>query len=65
MAREVAKELGKTLIEVEADIRPFPRTLVGWEKYHGAAIASVALLFQHLFRKVLIAATYTYAELTP
>jgi hypothetical protein len=65
MAREVAKELGKALIEVEADISPFPRTLVGWEKYHGAAMANVALLFQHLFRKVLIAATYTYAELTP
>ena len=65
MAGEVAKALGKTFVEVEANISPFPRTLLGWEKYHGAAMASVALLFQHLFRKALIAASYTYAELTP
>ncbi len=65
MAREVAKELGKTLIEVETNLRSFSNTLVGWEKYHGAALASVALLFQHRFRKALIAATLTYAELIP
>ncbi len=65
MAREVAKALGKTFVEVEANISPFPRTLLGWEKYHGAAMASVALLFQHRFRKALIGATYTYAELIP
>jgi hypothetical protein len=65
MAREVARALGKAIIEVEADISPFPRRLVGWDKYHGAAMASIALLLQQRFRKVLFAATNTYAELTP
>jgi hypothetical protein len=64
-AREVAKELGKTLIEVETDLRMFSDQLVSWDKYHGAALASIALLFQDRFRKVLIAATNTYAVLNP
>lgn len=65
MAREVARELGKTLIEVETNIRWFSDTMVGWEKYHGAAMASVALLFQRRFRKVLIASSHTYGGLAP
>ena len=65
MAREVATELGKSLIEVETNLRSFSDALVGWQKYHGAALASVALLFQHRFRKVLIAATHSYGDLIP
>lgn len=65
MAREVAKELGKTLIEVETNLRWFSDTIVGWEKYHGAAMASIALLFQCRFRKVLIASSHTYGGLAP
>lgn len=65
MARGVAEELGKGLIEVETDIRAFSGPVVGWGMYHGAALATVALLFQHLFRKVFVAATYTYSELLP
>jgi hypothetical protein len=65
MVREVARRLGKSLIEVEANISPFPRRLVGWDQYHGAAMASVALLFQQRFRKVLVASSYTHAELVP
>jgi asparagine synthetase B (glutamine-hydrolysing) len=65
MAQEVARELGVTLIEVETNLRSFSDKVVGWGKYHGAAMASVALLFQHRFSKVLIAATNSYAELTP
>ncbi len=52
-------------MEVETNLRSFSDPLVGWGKYHGAALASVALLFQHRFRRVLIAATNTYAELFP
>jgi lipid II:glycine glycyltransferase (peptidoglycan interpeptide bridge formation enzyme) len=62
-AREVARELGKNLIEVETDLRSFSDSLVDWDLYHGAALASVGLLFQHLFREVLIPSTATYAEL--
>jgi lipid II:glycine glycyltransferase (peptidoglycan interpeptide bridge formation enzyme) len=34
-------------------------------QYQGAALASVGLLFQHLFHKVLIPATFSYADLPP
>jgi hypothetical protein len=65
MAREVAKELGKTLIEVETNIRTFSDGRVGWKIYHGAAMASVALLFQHRFRRVLIASSHSYVRMLP
>ncbi len=64
-AREVARELGKTLIEVETNLRSFSDALVYWVCYHGAALASIALLFQDRFGKVLIPATNTYANLDP
>jgi len=64
-AREVAKELGKNLIEVETNLRLFSDSLVNWDQYHGAALASVGLLFQHLFREVLIPSGASYAELYP
>jgi hypothetical protein len=65
MANEVARELGKTLIEVETNLRSFSDTSVGWIKYHGAAMACVALLFQRRFRKVFIASSQTYGHLLP
>jgi hypothetical protein len=64
-AREVARELGKPLIEVATDLRSFSDPLVHWGLYHGGALASVGLLFQHLFRRVLIPATFSYADLLP
>jgi lipid II:glycine glycyltransferase (peptidoglycan interpeptide bridge formation enzyme) len=64
-AREVAKEMGKSLIEVATNVRTFSDPLVHWGQYQGAALASVGLLFQHLFRKILIPATFSYAELLP
>jgi lipid II:glycine glycyltransferase (peptidoglycan interpeptide bridge formation enzyme) len=64
-AREVATELGKNLIEVETNLRSFSDSLVNWDQYHGAALASVGLLFQHLFREILIPSTLPYAELYP
>jgi lipid II:glycine glycyltransferase (peptidoglycan interpeptide bridge formation enzyme) len=63
--REVARELGKSLIEVATDLRSFSDPLVHWGQYQGAALASVGLLFQHLFRKILIPATFSYADLLP
>ena len=64
-AREVAGELGKPLIEVATDLRSFSDPLVHWGQYQGGALASVGLLFQHLFRRVLIPATFSYADLLP
>ena len=62
-AREVARELGKELIEVETNLRSFSDSLVNWDHYHGSALASVGLLFQHQFREILIPSSATYAEL--
>jgi hypothetical protein len=64
-AREVATELGKPLIEVETNLRSFSDPLIGWGEYFGSAVASVALLFQHLFGKVIIPASHNYADLFP
>jgi hypothetical protein len=64
-AREVAKKLGKELIEVETNLRSFSDSLVNWDHYHGSALASVGLLFQHRFHEVLIPSSATYAELYP
>jgi hypothetical protein len=51
--RRAAAELGKPLIEVETNLREMSDLHVGWEYYHGAALASVALLLSHQFGGVL------------
>ena len=68
MVREVASELGKPLIEVETNLPPFSREVgISWKYYHGPWMVSAALLFQHIFRKVLIAGSTTsnYDNLRP
>ncbi len=64
-AREAAAELHKPLVEVETNVRELSDQHVSWQLYHGAALASVALLLSPQFRKVYIAATHTYAHLFP
>jgi hypothetical protein len=63
--REVAKQFDKSLIEVETNLRSFSNPQVWWGYYHGTALISVALLFQHLFRKVMVPASFPYADLFP
>lgn len=59
-----AAALGLPLLEVESDIQHFgDATGVGWPDYHGAALATVALLLASQFSRVLIPATHTYAHL--
>jgi hypothetical protein len=66
VARTVADELGKSLIEVHTDLKLFTRDVgLRWEVYHGAALAAVALRFQDRLGRVLIPATFSYAELFP
>jgi len=60
-----AAELGKPLIEVATNLQEFSDTFLHWNFYHGAALASVALLLSPLFRKVYVPATHTYAQLLP
>ena len=64
-AREAAAAFGLELIEVETDLRRLIDRYISWELCHGAALASVALLFQERFRRVLIPSTHSYADLTP
>lgn len=61
--RRAARELGKPLIEIESNLRSFCDPFVPWKLYHGAALASVALLLSDRFRKVYIPSSDTYAEL--
>jgi len=60
MAREVADALGKDLVEVEADIRPFSNRFVGWGKYHGSALAAIGLLMQPRYRTILVPSSMSY-----
>jgi hypothetical protein len=64
--REVARQMGKVLIRVDTNLMSFGKSArVSWKYYHGSRIASVGLLFQHLFCKVLIPATFDQGNLFP
>jgi hypothetical protein len=62
-AREVAEKLGKNLIEVRADIRPFCYEYVGWPHYNGLALAGIAFMLQDRLRAVHLPATWSLAVL--
>jgi hypothetical protein len=53
--REAAAALELPLHVVETDVREFSDPLVRWEAYNGSALVAVALLFESLFERVLIA----------
>jgi hypothetical protein len=58
-----AAELGRPLIEVETNLRRTSDRFCKWWLYHGAFLASVALLLAPAFRRVLVPASYSYREL--
>ncbi len=59
-----AEMLGLPLIEIETDLRTLSDgTGVPWPDYHGAALATVALLLAPGFSRVLVPATHTYGHL--
>jgi hypothetical protein len=60
-AREVAAELGKNLIEIRADLRPFCYEYVPWGLYNGLALAGIASLLQHRFRAVHLPAGWSFS----
>ncbi|HZS33603.1 MAG TPA: hypothetical protein VFC42_09510 [Methylomirabilota bacterium] len=64
-ARAAAGELGLPLVTVETNLHPLRDRVVSWRLYHGAALASVALLLGARFRRVLIPASHSYADLYP
>jgi len=63
--RRVAAAFQKRLVEVEANLRDFADHYVSWDYYHGAALASVALLLSPQFSRVYDASTRSYATLIP
>lgn len=65
LVRKVGAALGKQVIELETDLRSFSDPIAKWDDYHGAALASVALLLGNAVRKVFIPGTFTYADLVP
>jgi hypothetical protein len=64
-ARRVADETGRSLVIVETNVRSFSDPRVGWDFYHGAALASMGLLLGGLFDTVVIPSTHDYGELVP
>jgi hypothetical protein len=62
--RAAAEALGLPLIELETNLQHFGEHYrVPWIDYHGAALASIALLLAPRFDRVLIPATHTYSHL--
>jgi hypothetical protein len=63
--RAAAAGLGLPLLEVETNVRALADRCLFWEDFHGAALASVALLLSARFGRVYVPATMTYAMLNP
>ena len=64
-ARSVAAAAHRKLVIVETNLRTFSDPLVGWDFYHGGALASTALALGGLQRKCFIPSTHAYGELVP
>ncbi|OGW86089.1 MAG: hypothetical protein A3C35_08540 [Omnitrophica bacterium RIFCSPHIGHO2_02_FULL_46_11] len=62
---EVASKLGKKLVQVDSNLRSFSDNYVTWGFYHGAMLASVALLLSTKFKKVFIPSTHSFRWLVP
>src|SRR5262249_54154050 len=64
-SHEVAQALSREVLPVTTNIRDFTDAHVDWGIYHGAALASVALALQPMFRQMHIASTRAYDRLIP
>lgn len=63
--RQVAREMGKEFIEVEADLQNFSDNYVNWFYYYGSAMGALAQLLSNRFKKIYIASSYPYNNLKP
>lgn len=62
--RAAAQGLGLPLVEMESDLQLFgDRRWVGWDDFHGAALAAVGTALSGRFGRLLVPATHTYAHL--
>lgn len=65
MLYEVAEHFGKDVIEVETNLRDFSDSRVSWERYHGAALAVIALTLKRSVEKIFIPSSRPYDLLKP
>lgn len=64
--RTFSAKTGKSLIEVETNLRDFTNQYGDWgETIHGAALASVALLLDSALERIYVPSSYAYSELFP
>jgi len=63
--QKVGSHFGKDVIEVETNLKDFSNDHVSWERYHGAALATVALTLQKSIEKTFIASSLPYDNLKP
>lgn len=63
--REMAQMLGKTLIEVDTNVRDFGDDYVTWLFYYGSVLGSVASLLSASVRKIFIPSSHSYCDLMP
>lgn len=61
----VADHFGKTVIEIETNLRAFSDPRAGWGKYHGAALASIALALRQSIDRIFIPSSFPYSNLKP
>lgn len=57
--RNIAREEGIELIEVESNIRPPIDSVMEWDYSHGGCLAAVGLCLRGRFKKIYIPSTYT------
>ncbi len=63
--RQIANALGKSLIEIDTNVREFGDDYVNWLFYFGSVLASVALLLSTKFKKIFMPAADSYKSLSP
>jgi hypothetical protein len=64
--RQIAREFGKELIEIETNLREFTRRYCEWGPHsHGSALASVAHFLSPRFSKIFIPSTFGYSQFRP
>jgi hypothetical protein len=63
--RGAAAELGLPLHVIRTNLRTFSDPMVRWETFAASALAAIALFFQPLFERVLIATDIDFARQVP
>jgi hypothetical protein len=61
----LARAVNLELVEVETNLREYSDRYVGWDDYHGAALAAVAHVLAPDFGRIYVPSTYGYAFLFP